>query len=163
MSKHESTRQRKATAIGAARKGPKPEPRDPAKPVLLSGGNPQIPKGDGDAPVQAYIAAMPGWKRDLGQQIDALIGRVVPGVRKAVKWNSPFYGIAGGEGWFVSVHCFTNYVRLTFFRGASMKPLPSGESKHPEVRYLDIREGQLDEVQLAKWVKQASKLPGERL
>lgn len=163
MSEHETIRQGKATAAGAAPKGPKPAPRDPTTPVLLSGGNPQIPKGDGDAPVQAYIGAMPGWKRDLGRQIDALIARVVPGAHKAVKWNSPFYGSAGGEGWFVSVHCYTNYVRLTFFRGTSMKPMPPGESKHPEVRYLDIREGQLDEVQLAKWVKQASKLPGERL
>ena len=130
--------------------------------TLLSGGNPQIPKGDGDAPVQAYIAAMPGWKRDLGRRLDALIERTVPGVSKAVKWNSPFYGVEG-QGWFLSYHCFTKYVKVTFFRGTSLHPLPPGESKHREVRYLDIHEGDLDEVQLAAWVKQASQLPGERL
>jgi hypothetical protein len=134
------------------------------KPVLLSGGNPQIAKGDGDAPVQAYIAAMPGWKRDVGRHLDALIARTVPGVRKAVKWNSPFYGAANEEGWFLSFHCFTKYVKVTFFRGTSLRPLPSGESKHKEVRYLDIHEDeQVDEAQLAAWVKQASQLPGERL
>jgi len=134
-----------------------------AKPVLLSGGNPQIAKGDGDAPVQAYIAAMPGWKRDVGRHLDALITRTVPGVRKAVKWNSPFYGVEDQGGWFLSFHCFTKYVKVTFFRGTSLHPLPPGESKHREVRYLDIHEGDLDEVQLAAWVKQASQLPGERL
>ena len=133
-----------------------------AKPVLLSGGNPQIPKGEGDAPVQAYMAAMPGWKREIGRRLDALIARAVPGVHKAVKWNSPFYGIKG-EGWFLSYHCFTKYVKVTFFRGTSLRPVPSGESKHPEVRYLDIHEGQLDEDQFIAWVKQASRLPGERL
>jgi hypothetical protein len=134
-----------------------------ATPVLLSGGNPQIAKGDGDAPVQAYIAAMPGWKRDVGRKLDALIVRSIPGVRKAVKWNSPFYGIEG-DGWFLSYHCFTKYVKVTFFRGTSLRPLPSGESKHKEVRYLDIHEDeQVDEAQLAAWVKQASQLPGERL
>jgi hypothetical protein len=133
-----------------------------AKPKLLSGGNPQIAKGDGDEPVQAYIAAMPGWKRDIGRRLDAIIGRVVPRVHKAVKYNSPFYGFEG-KGWFVSYHCFTNYVKVTFFRGASLRPAPSGTSKHPEVRYLDIREGQLDEAQFADWVQQASRLPGERL
>jgi hypothetical protein len=137
--------------------------RPAAKPILLSGGNPQIAKADGDAPVQAYIAAMPGWKRDLGQHLDALIVRTVPGVRKAVKWNSPFYGV-GDQGWFLSFHCFTKYVKVTFFRGTSLRPIPPGESKHKEVRYLDIHEGaELDEVQLAAWVKQASQLPGERL
>ena len=131
-------------------------------PPLLSGGNPQIAKADGDAPVQAYIAAMPGWKRDVGRKLDALIARTVPGVHKAVKWNSPFYGIKG-EGWFLSYHCFTKYVKVTFFRGTSLRPVPPGESKHKEVRYLDIHEGDLDEAQFADWVKQASKLPGERM
>jgi hypothetical protein len=135
-----------------------------AKPALLSGGNPQIAKGDGDAPVQAYIAAMPGWKRDVGRQLDALIARTVPSVRKAVKWNSPFYGAENEVGWFLSFHCFTKYVKVTFFRGTSLRPLPPGKSKHKEVRYLDIYEDvDLDEVQLAAWVKQASELPGERL
>jgi hypothetical protein len=135
-----------------------------AKPVLLSGGNPQIAKAYGDAPVAAYIAAMPGWKRDIGRRLDALIARTVPGVRKAVKWNSPFYG-AGSEdnGWFLSFHCFTRYVKVTFFRGASLRPLPPGESKHKHVRYLDVHEGQLDEAQLAAWVRQAAALPGERM
>jgi hypothetical protein len=141
---------------------PKSQPRKAAKPALLSGGNPQIAKAEGDAPVQAYIAAMPDWKRDVGRRLDALIGRTVPGVRKAVKWNSPFYGVEG-QGWFLSFHCFTNYVKLTFFRGTSLRPLPPGESKHKEVRYLDIYEDQLDEAQLAAWVKQASQLPGERM
>lgn len=131
-------------------------------PRLLSGGNPQIPKGYGDAPVQAYIEAMPGWKSDLGRRLDALIERTSPGVRKAVKWNSPFYGVED-DSWFLSFHCFTNYVKVTFFRGTSLKPVPPGTSKHAEVRYLDIREGGLDEAQFADWVKQASQLPGERL
>ena len=109
------------------------------KPTLLSGGNPQIPKGEGDGPVQAYIAAMPGWKRDVGRSLDALIVRTVPGVRKAVKWNSPFYGIEG-QGWFLSYHCFTKYVKITFLRGTSLDPLPPGKSKHEHVRYLDIHE-----------------------
>ena len=134
-----------------------------AKPVLLSGGNPQIAKGDGDAPVQAYITAMPGWKRDIGRRLDALIVRTVTGVRKAVKWNSPFYGVEDQGGWFLSFHCFTKYVKVTFFRGTSLHPLPPGESEHREVGYLDIHEGDLDEVQLAAWIKQASQLPGERL
>ncbi len=132
------------------------------KPALLSGGNPQIAKGAGDAPVQAYIAAMPGWKRAVGRRLDALIARTVPGVRKAVKWNSPFYGMEDGV-WFLSFHCFTNYIKVTFFRGTSLRPVPLGESKHEEVRYLDIREGQLDEAQFVDWVKQASELPGERM
>ena len=134
-----------------------------AKPKLLSGGNPQIPKGEGDGPVQAYIAAMPGWKSDVGRRIDALIGRTVPGVRKAVKWNSPFYGAKEQAGWFLSFHCFTHYIKVTFLRGTSLRPVPAGESKHPEVRYLDIREGEFDEAQFLDWVKQASKLPGERM
>jgi hypothetical protein len=132
------------------------------KPVLLSGDNPQIAKGYGDAPVQAYIAAIPGWKRDVARRLDALIARAVPDVYKAVKWNSPFYGFEG-KGWFVSIHCFTNYVKVTFFRGASLRPVPPGKSKYQEVRYLDVREGQLDEAQFTDWVKQASALPGERM
>ena len=134
-----------------------------SKPTLLAGGNPQIPKADGDAPVQAYIAAMPGWKSDVGRRLDALIVRTVPGVRKAVKWNSPFYGVEG-QGWFLGIHCFTKYIKVAFFRGASLRPVPTGESKSKEVRYLDIHEDdQLDDVQLADWVKQASQLPGENM
>jgi hypothetical protein len=131
-----------------------------SKVVLLSGGNPQIPKGEGDAPVQAYLAAMPGWKQDIGRRLDQLVVQAVPGVRKAVKWNSPFYGVEG-QGWFLSFHCFTRYVKVTFFKGTSLDPVPPGESKHPEVRYLDIPEGgPADEAQFVRWVKQASKLPG---
>jgi hypothetical protein len=114
--------------------------------VLLSGGNPQIAKAEGNAPVQAYIAAMPGWKREVGRRLDALIVRTFPGVRKAIKWNSPFYGVEG-PGWFLSFHVFTRYVKVTFFRGASLRPMPPGESKHKDVRYLDIHEGDFDEVQ----------------
>jgi hypothetical protein len=132
----------------------------PEKPKLLAGGNPQIPKGDGDGPVQAYIAAMPGWKEGVGRRLDALIVQVVPDVRKAVKWNSPFYGIEG-EGWFLNFHCFTKYVKVAFFRGTSLRPVPPGESKNDDVRYLDIYENdELDEAQLIDWVKQASRLPG---
>lgn len=134
----------------------------PEKPKLLSGGNPQIPKGYGDAPVQAYIAAMPGWKHETGKRLDALIEKTVPCVSKAVKWNSPFYGKEEGS-WFLSFHCFTKYIKVTFFRGTSLDPVPPGKSKHPEVRYLDIYEGKLDETQFADWVKQASRLPGEKL
>jgi hypothetical protein len=138
-----------------------------AQPVkLLSGGNPQIAKADGDAPVQAYIAAMPGWKRDVGRRLDALIVRNVPNVCKAVKWNTPFYGVAGPEenGWFLGFHCLTKYVKVAFFRGTSLRPIPPGESKQKEVRYLHIHEDdKLDETQFAAWVKQASQLPGERL
>lgn len=131
------------------------------KPVLLSGGNPQIAKADGDAPVQEYIAAMPGWKRDVGGKLDALIERVVPDVRKAVRWNSPFYGVES-KGWFLSYHCFTKYVKVTFLKGASLKPVPPVESKHDDVRYLHIHEDdEFDEKQLEKWVRQASKLRGE--
>ncbi len=130
--------------------------------VLLSGGNPQIAKGYGDAPVQAYIAAMPGWKSDIGRRLDALVERTVPGVNKAVKWNSPLYGVEG-DGWFLSFHCFTKYIKVTFFRGASLHPLPPGESKHKDVRYLDIREGEFDEAQLADWIAQASRLPGAKM
>jgi hypothetical protein len=152
---------KKATKV-AKKKAPWSKPRKSGKPALLSGGNPQIAKGYGDAPVQAYIAAIPGWKRDIGRRVDTLIARTVPGVSKAVKWNSPFYGIEG-QGWFLSLHCFTKYIKVTFFRGSSLRPLPAGESKYPEVRYLDIYEDQLDEAQLADWVKQASELPGEKL
>ena len=131
-----------------------------ATPTLLAGGNPQIAKADGDAPVQAYIAAMPGWKRDVGRRLDALIVRTVPGVRKAVKWNSPFYGVEG-QGWFLSFHTFTNYVKVTFFRGSSLRPVPPGEYKQKEMRYVDIREdGQIDEAQMATWIRQAAALPG---
>ncbi|WP_232328666.1 MULTISPECIES: DUF1801 domain-containing protein [Sphingomonas] len=130
------------------------------KPKLLAGGNPQIPKGDGDAPVQAYIAAMPGWKREVGRRLDVLVERVVPGVRKAVRWNSPFYGMEG-QGWFLAVHCFTRYVKLSFFRGASLRPVPPVASKDDKVRYVHIHEDEdINEAQLADWIKQASELPG---
>jgi hypothetical protein len=130
------------------------------QPKLLAGGNPQIAKADGDAPVQAYIAAMPGWKREVGGRLDALITRTVPDVRKAVKWNSPFYGVEG-QGWFLSFHTFSKYVKVTFFKGASLNPLPPGTSKHQDVRYLDIREDDpLDEALLASWVRQESEIPG---
>ncbi|HEU4385980.1 MAG TPA: DUF1801 domain-containing protein [Anaeromyxobacteraceae bacterium] len=131
-----------------------------AAPVLLAGGNPQIAKADGDAPVQAYIAAMPGWKRDAGRRLDALIVRTVPNVRKAVRWNSPFYGVEG-QGWFLTFHCFTKYVKLAFFRGTSLRPVPPGASKHQDVRYFDIHENDPpDEAQLATWIRQAAALPG---
>ena len=131
-----------------------------AKPTLLAGGNPQVAKGDGDAPVRAYVAAMPGWKRAVGERLDALIARSVPAVRKAVKWNSPFYGL-DGHGWFLSFHCYTAFVKVAFFRGASLRPPPPGASKQPDVRYLDIREADtVDEAQLACWIQQASALPG---
>ena len=133
------------------------------KPKLLSGGNPQIAKAEGDAPVQAYIAAMPGWKSGVGRRLDALIVQAVPGVHKAVKWNSPFYGVPG-DGWFLSFHCFTRYIKVAFFRGASLRPVPPGPSKQKDVRYLDIHEDdRLDEAQFTAWVKQASQLPGERM
>ena len=152
---------RRVGAMAAKRRkaAPKSRSRKVAKPALLSGGNPQIAKGYGDAPVQAYIAAMPGWKSDVGRRIDAVITRTVPGVRKAVKWNSPFYGVEG-QGWFLNFHTFAKYVKVAFFRGASLRPLPPGTSKHAEVRYLDVREGELDELQLARWVGQAAALPG---
>jgi hypothetical protein len=144
---------RKAVAASSARK--------PTKPALLSGGNPQIAKADGDAPVQAYIAAMPGWKRDAGRRLDALIVRTVPNVRKAVRWNSPFYGVEG-RGWFLGVHCITKYVKVAFFRGASLRPLPPVESKQKDVRYFHIHEDdRLDEELVASWIRQASELPGE--
>ena len=129
-----------------------------AKPVLLAGGNPQIAKSDGDAPVQAYIAAMPGWKRDVGQRLDALIARNVPGARKAVRWNSPFYGIES-RGWFLAFHVFTRCVKVTFFRGTSLRPAPPG-GKSKEARWIDVHEDDLDEARMAAWVKQAAKMPG---
>jgi hypothetical protein len=139
------------------RKDPKPAPK------LLSGGNPQIPKGDGDGPVQDYIAAMPGWKRNIGERLDALVERTVPDAAKAVKWNQPFYG-REGDGWFLAFRCYTRYVQLQFFRGSSLEPQPPKASKHPEVRYLDIHEDDaLDEAQLVSWIEQASELPGEKL
>jgi hypothetical protein len=150
----------KKTAKKSAKAVKKLVKRVAAKPVkLLSGGNPQITKGDGDAPVQAYIAAMPGWKRGMGKRLDAIIERTVPGLRKAVKWNSPFYGTEE-LGWFVSYHCFTNYIKVCFFFGTSLNPLPAGPSKDKNARYLDIYEDGFDEVQFAKWVKQASTMPG---
>ena len=133
-----------------------------AKPKLLSGGNPQIAKGYGNEPVQAYIAAMPGWKSDVGRKLDALIVRAVPGVAKAVKWNSPFYGVQEGV-WFLSFHVFAKYIKVAFFRGTALDPVPPGASKQKEVRYLDIYEDGFDEAQFADWVKQASKLPGEKM
>lgn len=130
------------------------------QPVLLSGGNPQIAKGDGDGPVQAYIAAMPGWKSEAGRRLDALIERTVPGVRKAVKWNSPLYGVEG-HGWFLGVHCFTRYIKLAFFRGAALRPLPPVDSKDQDTRYFHIHEDDaLDEDALADWIRQAAALPG---
>ncbi|NOT29455.1 MAG: DUF1801 domain-containing protein [Planctomycetes bacterium] len=135
--------------------------RAAAKPALLAGGNPQIAKADGDAPVQAFIAAMPGWKRDVGRRLDALVVRTVPGVRKAVRWNSPFYGIEG-QGWFLGFHCITKYVKVAFFRGTSLHPLPPVESKNKGTRYLHIHEaGPFDEALVASWIAQASELPGE--
>jgi hypothetical protein len=133
-----------------------------SQPRLLSGGNPQIPKGEGDGPVQDYISAMPGWKRELGRSLDDLIVRTVPHVHKAVKWNQPFYGC--GDGWFLAFRCYTSYVQVAFFRGTSLDPPPPKTSKHPEVRYFDIREGDdLDQRQLASWIEQASRLPGETM
>jgi hypothetical protein len=152
-----------AKAAKPRKTAPKSQSREVAKPTLLAGGNPQIAKADGDASVQAYIAAMPGWKRDIGRRLDALIVRSVPGVRKAVKWNSPLYGVEG-QGWFLGIHCFTNYLKVAFFRGTSLRPVPLGESKSKDTRYLDIHEDdQLDEAQLAAWGKQASQLPGARM
>ena len=130
------------------------------EPKLLAGDNPQIAKGEGDGPVQAYIAAIPGWKQGLARRIDELIVETVPEVRKAVKWNSPFYGV-DDEGWFASMHCFTKYIKVTFFRGAALQPIPPGASKVADTRYYDINEGQLDEAQFVDWIRQASRLPGE--
>lgn len=129
-----------------------------AKPALLTGGNPQIAKADGDAPVQAYIAAMPGWKSEIGRRLDALIVRTVPGVRKAVRWNSPFYGIEG-QGWFLSFHTFTHYVKVTFFKGTSLRPVPPGGTGK-DARWIDLHENDLDEAQMEAWIRQAAALPG---
>lgn len=156
---------KKAPATTAARTAAAPRKASAAKtsrPKLLSGGNPQIPKGYGDAPVQAYIAAVPGWKRDVIRRLDAIITRAIPGVQKAVKWNSPMYGVEEGS-WFLSFHCYDKFVKVAFFRGLSLQPVPPGESKSQDTRYLDVREGELDEAQFARWVRQASKLPGERM
>jgi hypothetical protein len=153
MSDRKQSTKKAATEKAATEKAPR----------LLAGGNPQIPKGEGDGPVQDYIAAMPGWKRELGEHLDELIVRTVPGVRKAVKWNQPFYG-AQGEGWFMAFRCFTKYVQLAFFRGTSLDPPPPKGSAHPEVRYLDIHEDDdVDERQLVSWIEQASALPGEKV
>jgi hypothetical protein len=153
-------------SVKVAKKAARPRKTAPkaqsGKVVLLSGGNPQIAKGYGDAPVQAYIAAMPGWKSEVGRRLDAIVERAVPGVRKAVKWNSPFYGLED-DVWFLSIHVFAKYIKVTFFQGASLKPPPTGKSKYEAVRYYDIYEGQLDEAQFTAWAKQASKLPGERM
>jgi hypothetical protein len=134
--------------------------KEKIKPILLSGDNPQIPKGEGDAPVQAYINAIPGWKQDIARYLDKLIVKSVPAVKKAVKWNSPFYGMEG-QGWFLNFHCYTKYIKVAFFNGVSLDPMPPGESKDEKVRYLDIRENQMpDEDQLSSWIRQASSLPG---
>ncbi len=147
----------------AARKSAASKGSSSKEVVLLSGGNPQIAKGDGDAPVQAYIAAMPDWKHDVGRRLDTLIEQAVPKVQKAVRWNSPFYGVEE-NGWFLGLHCFNKYVQVTFLNGASLEPMPPKASKHPSVRYLDIPEsGEFDEKQFTAWVKQASKLPGDPL
>ncbi len=151
----------KAKPAKAAAKKSAPR-KTAAEPRLLSGGNPQIAKGYGDAPVQAWIAAAPGWKGELASQLDAIITRTVPGVRKAVKWNSPLYGMEENH-WFLGLHCMTKYVKVAFFKGAHLKPLPPNTSKQKEVRYLDIHEGEFDEKQFAAWVKQASKIPGEKM
>jgi hypothetical protein len=150
MSRRKSARVAKQTS---ARRGA-------GEPLLLAGGNPQIAMGEGEAPVQAYIAAMPGWKREVGRRLDALVVRSVPGLRKAVKWNSALYGVAG-QGWFLTVHCFTKYVRLAFVRGALLEPVPPGASKVKDTRYFDVHEGvPLDEAQLSAWIRQAAALPG---
>jgi hypothetical protein len=155
---------KRSKKVSAKRARPSPsKPRQSGKPVLLAGDNPQIAKADGDAPVQAYIAAIPGWKQAVARRVDALIVRVFPGVRKAVKWNSPFYGFEDGT-WFLSYHCFTKYLKVTFFRGTQLKPVPPGTSRHPRVRYFDIHENDdVDDGRLERWVKQAIELPGEKL
>ena len=158
------TKPHKSAPWSSPNSGAKTKPsnvRNSGKVALLSGGNPQIAKADGDAPVQAYIAAMPGWKRALGKQLDEIIARSVPNVRKAVKWNSPFYGIEG-RGWFLSFHVFTRYVKVTFFQGMSLQPIPpGGTERSKDARWIDIHEDDtLDEAQMAAWVKQAAALPG---
>jgi hypothetical protein len=159
-----AVRKKRATGDGErSAEAPREASAVRARPKLLSGGNPQIPKGDGDGPAQAYIAAMPGWKRDIGRRLDALITRTVPRVRKAVRWNSPFYGVEG-RGWFMTFHCFAKYIKVTFLRGTSLRPLPPVESKHPNVRYFHIHEGEpLDEKLITRWIGQAAKGPGDPL
>jgi len=162
---------KRAGVKAATKAAAPPARRAAAKPKLLSGGNPQIAMADGDGPVQSYIAAMPGWKRDVGRRLDALVVRTVPGVRKAVRWNTPFYGVEGGVeddggngGWFLGFHCITKYVKVAFFRGASLRPVPPVESRQKDVRYFHIHEGDtLDEALVASWIRQASELPGEDL
>jgi hypothetical protein len=154
---------RKPRTSAPAKKAAKKAVKKPAKPKLLAGGNPQIAKGDGDAPVQAYIAAVPGWKRDVCRRVDAIVTKTVPGVRKAVKWNSPFYGVEE-KHWFLSFHCFTSYVKVAFFKGAQLRPMPPGTSTQKDVCYLDIhKDDTIDEKQLASWIEQASKLPGLKM
>lgn len=132
-------------------------------PKLLSGGNPQIAKADGDAPVQAYIAAMPDWKSDVGRRLDALVERLVPEVKKAVRWNTPFYGVEG-QGWFLGFHCFTRYVKVTFLRGASLRPVPPVSSKQEHARYVHLHEDEeFDEGTWANWIRQAAEQDGEHL
>lgn len=151
-------RSKPTTSRAANRRGGKQ-----VSPRLLAGGNPQIAKADGEAPVQAFIAAMPGWKREVGRRIDELVARAIPGVRKAVRWNTPFYGI-DGQGWFLGFHCLTRYVKVAFFRGADLSPPPPVASKQPHVRYFHVHEGDtLDEGQLIDWIRQAAQLPGERV
>jgi len=159
-----SAKSTKKPAAKPRQTAPKPQAGKAAKPVkLLTGGNPQIAKGYGHEPVQAYIAAMPGWKSEVGRRLDEIIVRTVPGVLKAVKWNSPLYGVEE-QHWFLGIHVFTKYIKVAFFRGASLRPIPPGESKQKEVRYLNIYEDDdLDEAQFAAWVKQASELPGEKM
>jgi hypothetical protein len=150
-----------ARAKGRSEKGRRTDPRAKAV-VLLSGGNPQIAKADGPEPVEAYITALPGWKSALGKRIDRVIERALPQVKKAVKWNSPIYGV-DGQSWFLGMHAFTRYLKLAFFRGAVLRPPPPGTSKDPNTRYLDLHEHDtLDEAQLERWVKQAAALPGWR-
>ena len=165
MAKKPTAKPAKATAKRASAKTVKPRkaaPSSAAGLMLLSGGNPQIAKGYGDTPVQAYIAAMPGWKGDVGRRIDAIVTRAVPHAFKAVKWNSPLYGVER-DRWFIGVHCMTKYVKVAFFMGQLLRPKPPGESSQKNVRYLDIYEGEFDEAKFVNWVKQASKLPGEKM
>ena len=158
-----SERGQRGVKKGVARRAPVKKRPIGSTPTLLSGGNPQIPKGFGDAPIQAYIAALPGWKREAMRRLDALVVRAVPGVKKAVKWNSPLYGMEG-DGWFLGVHSFDRYLKLAFYRGRLLQPPPPVESKMPDARYFHVHEGEaLDEAQLIAWVRQASRLPGERM
>jgi hypothetical protein len=152
---------RKVSHAAAKSVGKNSTQRDESQPRLLSGGNPQIPKGDGESVVQTYIDAMPGWKQDVGRRLDAIISRSVPNVQKAIRWNTPFYGIEG-NGWFVAYHCLTKYIKVSFFRGTSLDPVPPVESKQEEVRYFHIHENEeFDEKLVASWIRQAAKLPGE--